>query len=131
MKNIENQISNAFPVKSIGDIDEAINDKNVNAVIIDELTDAIIDHLSNLRQIEIIIHSGNSKVDDLGLKTLSKMNWLRAIDLEWSDKITDDGIFFLKELKGLEWIDLSFCKNISKEAVEKLKAAIPSCEIEI
>jgi hypothetical protein len=68
----------------------------------------------------------NTAITDAGLTTIARMSQLEHLEL-WRSNLTNDGIQQLHTLTNLK--DLSIGPGISKAAADKLRAALPNCEI--
>lgn len=75
-------------------------------------------------------NGSNSEVTNASLESISKINGLRELDLEWATGITDAGLPWLHSLHGLEYIDLSFCNGITEAGISGLRAALPKCNVD-
>lgn len=82
-----------------------------------------ISRFSKLRGIEL----QDSTVTDSGLANLRGLKEIEELNLR-STAITDAGLEFLRDLKSLEGIYLHN-STVTNEGVNKLKQALPDCEI--
>ncbi len=68
-------------------------------------------------------------VTDRDLQELAGMPNLKCLDLSKNREVTDDGLVHLASIKPLQMLGLEgTC--VTKTGVEKLRAALPNCEIE-
>jgi len=74
----------------------------------------------------LLLRLGKSEITDAGLPVLGKMAQLERLFL-YPSEITDDGLVHLQTLINLKELDIG--PNISKAAADKLRAALPQCEI--
>ena len=72
------------------------------------------------------LNLGGTKITDAALPTLSGMTQLKNLTL-WPCDITDEGLPHLTNLQNLR--ELGIGPDISKEAVNRLRAALPNCNI--
>lgn len=87
------------------------------------LVDAINDS-GDVNCLQII----NSAITDTGferINELTTLDWLLIEDCE----LGDSTLKHLYPLKNLWRIDIDRCANLSSEAIEQLRAALPSCKI--
>lgn len=87
--------------------------------------DAALDPISRLPNL-YSLRLGTTKVTDAGLPVLGRMTQLENLDL-WPCDITDDGIMHLQTLTNLK--ELTIGPNITKAGADKLRKALPKCEI--
>ena len=123
-------------------------DLNLNG---DHVDDAIVSQIEPLSQQVAALNLAHTKVSDDGLKAVEPLKNLRRLHLE-NTKITDAGLTHLKNLSNLEYLnlygtqvsdsglsDLEGLKNlralylwqtkVTPDGVEKLKKALPQCQI--
>jgi Leucine-rich repeat (LRR) protein len=89
-----------------------------------DVGDAGLDSLSGLPL--TYLELDKTKITDAGLPALGRMTQLEVLDLS-PNEITDEGLPHLATLKNLRRLSLG--PNITKEAANKLRAALPECEI--
>ena len=70
-----------------------------------------------------------SGVTDGGLAELAPLKNLANLELANNDDISDEGIEYLKSFKSLKRLTL-FGTRVTKNGIERLRAALPDCEIE-
>jgi hypothetical protein len=90
------------------------------------ITDAGLAHLVGLTDLEEL-DLDSLKVTDAGLAHLKGMTNLRTLYLGHT-QVTDKGLAHLAGLKNLEFLDLNKT-SVTGEAIEKLKEALPDCEV--
>jgi hypothetical protein len=91
-----------------------------------QATDASLEHLSGLRQVQYLT-LGGTKVTDAGMERLvglSQLHWLFLDDTQ----VTDAGLAHLECLSQLQRLILDGTK-VSDAGVKKLQAALPNCSI--
>jgi hypothetical protein len=117
----------------------------------DRVQDSQLDLLSPLDEQLAVLNLGRTKVTDDGLKSLEGLKNLRKLHLE-NTRIGDAGLAHLKNLSSLEYLNLYGTQvtdsglseleglkhlkslylwqtKVTPEGVEKLKKALPGCEI--
>jgi len=85
----------------------------------------MINDISSLRYLEklkLLLINNNQITDITGIESLTKLEWLDLSDNQISD------ITPLRSLKNLAVLDISF-NEISETLLEKLKDALPNCEV--
>jgi hypothetical protein len=72
-------------------------------------------------------------ITDQGMKHLSKLANLEDLFLGpyYKSNLTDDGLLYLKDLKSLRKLTCSGHVHVSDKAVNRLRADLPNCEIEL
>lgn len=91
------------------------------------LTDKGIERLSDIPTLQLLNVSG-SKITDAGTAYFEKLPKLQVLQL-WNTGITDESVTHLAKLTNLKSLYLGD-SLISSEAIEKLKTALPNCEIQ-
>ncbi len=102
---------------------------DTESVFVSRLTDLKVEALSRLNRLRILFQDGSPRLTDSALSTLGKMSSLEYLDLEWNDDITDRGLQCLYGLGSLRWLDIGFCGLITPQGVASLRLALPLCEI--
>jgi hypothetical protein len=125
---IDRLIHEAVRVESLEDIQRL--PPQTESVHLDILDDGRAEALGRIPALRAILHDGNSLLTDHGLAALANLRNLEALSLEWSHLITDRGLESLIDLPRLRYLDISFCDAISEQAVDRLKRALPSCEVD-
>jgi predicted transcriptional regulator len=113
----------------------------------EKITDNGLYHIFSLTKLRLLDLAGCTEITDKGvahLKNPTNLNWLNlgGTRISWINpnfkspeiisfgtKITDKGLEHIKELKNLRELHIENCEGVTKEGVEKLKAALPSCKI--
>lgn len=95
----------------------------------------------------------NSRVTNVGVASLSRLNDLRCLDLDgtvitdealraiacirsieelWIEGtgVTDAGLSYLKELENLRFLSVAYCDAVSDQAIADLKSRLPLLEVE-
>jgi hypothetical protein len=67
-------------------------------------------------------------ITDAGLEVLADLTQLRQLNLS-GPSITDRGLEFLHCLAKLEWLNVAGCDNVTQTGLNRIKAALPKCEI--
>lgn len=89
---------------------------------------ACLAQLPTLRQ--VVLERSIDLTDD-GLKHLSGLRHLRALTILHGDRITDAGLRHLESVTSLEELRLDVeSARVTREAIERLKRALPGCRIE-
>ena len=99
-------------------------------VLVHVLDDQVATALKSLGRLARLIHSGNSRITDAGVRALATINTIEQLDLEWSTGITDDALDAVASLPQLRNLDLSFCGGVTSDAIARLRARRPDLEIE-
>ena len=89
------------------------------------ITDAGLEHLKGLTKL-FWLQLAFTNVTDEGLKHLKEMTILKILDLSFTN-ITDEGLEHLKGLTKLQLLNLN--DKVTDEGVQKLRQALPNCEI--
>lgn len=84
------------------------------------ITDVGLEHISKLFNITSLELSGCSEITDAGLEWLAKLSSISTLDLTYCDKITDAGIEHLSKLSATTWLNLSLCRQITDIGLEHL-----------
>jgi len=82
--------------------------------------------LSSAKRIQVL-SLRNTKITDMGLKTLKGLQSLESLDLRES-KITDAGLRFVAILPSLRKIDLDNT-GVSHEGIVSFQSKMPKCKI--
>ena len=91
------------------------------------ITDAWLRPIGKLPRLEIL-RLGYSHVTDVGMSRLEGLTCLRELDLSGT-RVTDAGLEHLKGLTQLRKLDLRFAE-VTAQGVNKLREALPKCEIQ-
>ena len=67
-------------------------------------------------------------VTDAGLATIAELRGLRVLDLNGT-RVSDAGLRRLEALTGLRRLDLASCPGVTDAGVERLRKALPYCEV--
>jgi Leucine-rich repeat (LRR) protein len=78
--------------------------------------------LPQLRHLKL----GGANITDDGLPVIGRMTQLESLEL-WPSFVTDDGLTHLRTLTNLK--QLSVGPHITEKAADKLRQALPNCEI--
>ena len=92
-----------------------------------QVTDAGLKHLSGMTDLQYLWIQ-KTQISDGGLAHLAGMNKLQSLWLLDNAAITDAGLEHLKNLRNLTSVTLQGTK-VTQAGVDKLKAALPMCEI--
>jgi hypothetical protein len=84
------------------------------------ITDAGLQHLSNLTALQDLDLAGCENITDAGLQHLSNLTALEELDLFECDNITGAGFLALNNLTALKWLNLNSCENITDEGLQHL-----------
>jgi RNA polymerase sigma factor (sigma-70 family) len=90
-------------------------------------TDAGVAGLSDLKLLRGLSLDG-TRITGTGLKSLVGLSKLQTINLD-STPMTEEGLEHLAKMKALRLISLKNCSQLPPSAIEKLKAALPGCEV--
>jgi hypothetical protein len=93
------------------------------------ITDAGLEnlrHLHGLRRLALNLSRG---VQGSGLVWLADLPELRSLILSDCWSLTDDRLELLHSMAQLRELDLSHCHSLSRQAVTRLREALPDCEI--
>lgn len=90
-----------------------------------QITDAGLENLKGMKSLEILGLNG-PKATDAGLVHLKGLAELKHLSLRGT-YVTDAGLKHLKKLANLEYLDVTYSTHISKEGIEDLRKALPSC----
>ena len=91
-----------------------------------EVTDAGLAHLTGLTSLGALI-LGGTQITDKGLVHLEQLTELHRISFR-NTQISDAGLVRLAALTDLQWLDLNHT-HVTEEGVQKLREALPNCEI--
>jgi Leucine-rich repeat (LRR) protein len=69
------------------------------------------------------------KITDVGVSHLTSHPNLQELTLIHNVSLTDKCLRFFEGMKSLTYLDLSYCEGITGPAVEKLRKALPDCDI--
>jgi hypothetical protein len=108
--------------------DDLIDGRHVDAVqlIGDKGTDAALEHLKVLDQVQILDLTG-SEVTNAGLQDLRGLNQLQSLWL-CGTQVSDDGLENLKGLNSLQDLYLAKTK-VTDAGIKRLQQALPHCKI--
>lgn len=99
-----------------------------------DLTDDSLRHLAAVSKLrELVLFEGDALGDE-GMAQLARLKSLGALRMTVPPKVTPAGIAQLAKLKSLRQLDLTFDHGTSAEmdaAVERLRVALPACEIKV
>ena len=90
------------------------------------ITDSWLPNLKGLTRL-ITLQFSNTQITDAGMEHLAGLTKLHGLHLEGT-KITNEGLKHLMGLKQLEILDLTDTL-VTDEGIQKLKQALPDCEI--
>ena len=96
-----------------------------------KITDAGLKPLKELTQLRTLNLKNCGKITDTGLKHLKELAQLRTLYLSDCNKITDGGLAHLQELTRLQVLDIQDCGQVTAQGIQKLKAALPKCDITV
>ena len=102
-------------------------------------TDAALEHISKLNDLEVLQIYGTAQITDKGLAQIAKLRNLQTLCLgsyrtgpvrpeDWM-KVTDDGLANLYALKNLEFLKLN-TTQVSQAGIDKLQKVLSNCKIE-
>src|SRR5947209_3747022 len=120
------------PVTSVGTVADIESlPPSTEVLLVRRLDDAKAKALARLRQLRVLYQDGSSSdLTDAGVEELIHLPALEVLDLEWAGGITDRGISALRQLHRLRWLDIGGCFQLSEVAIQDLRRALPSLEIE-
>lgn len=116
----------AARVESLADIDALITD--TTTVVLVGADDRMLGALGRLNRLRRLFLEGPSQVTDAGLSALVGRP-LEALDLSASPAITDLGLSELRLIPTLRQLRLTSCERLTPEAIDRLRAQLPRCEI--
>jgi formylglycine-generating enzyme required for sulfatase activity len=87
-------------------------------------------HLNDLTNLEYLHLGTPGNVTDAGLAHLVGLVSLRHLDLGRGARVTDAGLDHLKKMTNLSILSLD-SPTVTRDGIEKLRAALPACLIEI
>jgi hypothetical protein len=104
----------------------------VTAITLDYATDADLErleHLTGLRQLTLV---RSVDLTDKGMSSVGRLGSLRVLSLDAIDRVTDKGLAHLEGLTNLQRLMLGVRPDrVSREAIERLRRALPNCQVEI
>ena len=118
-------------IKKLGggvEVDTKQPGKPVVAVVLynTRVTDVGLKELTGLKHLRAL-NLNDTTVTDVGLKEVKELKSLQLLDLGHT-KITDAGLKELKELKNLQWLAL-YGTKVTDAGVKELQAALPGLKI--
>jgi hypothetical protein len=87
----------------------------------DDVLNMLVNELTHCPAVVCLNLAENRKVTDAGLQRITRLSWLRELNLSSCD-ITDRGLVWLKELKNLGVLNLSYCNRLSEAGLKHLRA---------
>jgi hypothetical protein len=91
------------------------------------ITDAALDHLSDLVSLASVDLSG-TKITDDGLAKLALLKSLQRLDLSRT-QVTDVGLAALGSLKRLQWVNLE-ATNVTDHGLRPLRRQLPALKVQ-
>ncbi len=104
------------------------NLREVNLSHCDQITNNGIHFLTRL-DLEMLWLTECTKISDGAIQTISEIQGLKQIGLAGCDLISDGALELLARLTSLVEINLVRCDKLSAEAIQKLKDALPNCQV--
>ena len=105
--------------------------ETTGAILVSRLDDPKAKALERLRHLRVLLQDGSPiGLTDVGLAALARLPLLEVLDLEYADAVTDRGLEALHHLPRLGWIDIGGCTRLSEKAVQELRRAKPTLEID-
>lgn len=86
-----------------------------------------VGELRSLRHLTIYATSTNKSSLDRALASLRGLRRLKFLRI-WSRDLTDEGLVHLQSLDGLRKLELDYAQ-VTRAGIERLRAALPDCEI--
>ena len=93
----------------------------------DNLTNRCIEYLVEIPQLQYLVFSCSSLIDDGCANSFAKMKNLRSLYLE-EMRIGDASVQYLKKMANLEMLSVR-ATLVTAEGIKKLQQALPACEV--
>lgn len=96
----------------------------------ERITDAGLTYVAKMNSVKVLLLD-STLVTDVGMVPLVTMHGLTYLDLRGCAGITDRGLAILESKANWGTICLGGCPNVSPVGIAKLRAALPSLEIDL
>jgi len=130
---IGKKVEGEFHLSYAGKTTPSVTDKDLenlakivpNIIMLDlqsseNYTDAGMEHIGHMKELQTLWISGNDKITDAGLEGLAGLK-LQRLDVRFCENITDAGLVHLKDLSTLETLELNGNKKITGSGLQYLK----------